>query len=565
MMRTRGLRIANVAPGAAAREGGTRMNGKTLSEWAGAVLCAGFDGEQMDGHAEHLIDRLRVQNVILFGRNIASFAQVRALTKQLQAFAQESGHDLPLLICADQENGIVRRFADDVPGLPGNMALGATGDAELAQASGLITGRLLRAAGIQMDLAPVLDVNNNPDNPVIGVRSFGEDPDAVATLGVAFARGLEQAGVIACGKHFPGHGDTVSDSHLSLPLIAHGVERLQAVELAPFRAAIAAGIEAIMTAHVVFPAVAGNTDPATLSEAVLTELLRTRLAFPGVIMTDCLEMRAISDTVGVGRGAVLALRAGADLVLVSHQLERQEEALSAIVAAVESGELPFERLREAAERVWALKRRRLQEPPQETSQDDVDRIVAQAGQLQRQIAARAVTVLRNDQGALPIGNWEIPPQRIVLLRDQIHPQMMAAGASARTEVLQDELMRVLPDAMVKLYEIDVKGYGVDAAIAASQAADLVVVSVNGLGNPRFLQVIRDITAAVRRPIAVIAVRSPYDLREPLFQDMPTQLATYEETPWMLRAAVHAIVYGGADGHIPISISSRLPRGSGQRL
>ena len=541
------------------------MNGKTLSEWAGAVLCAGFDGEQMDGHAEHLIDRLRVQNVILFGRNIASFAQVRALTKQLQAFAQESGHDLPLLICADQENGIVRRFADDVPGLPGNMALGATDDAELAHASGLITGRLLRAAGIQMDLAPVLDVNNNPDNPVIGVRSFGEDPAAVATLGVAFARGLEQAGVIACGKHFPGHGDTVSDSHLALPLIAHGLERLEAVELAPFRAAISAGVEAIMTAHVVFPAVAGNTDPATLSEAVLTELLRTRLAFPGVIMTDCLEMRAISDTVGVGRGAVLALRAGADLVLVSHQLERQEEALSAIVVAVESGELPFERLREAAERVWALKRRRLQEPAQELPLDHVHRIVAQAGQLQRQIAASAVTVLRNDQGALPIRNWEIPPQRIVLLRDQIHPQMMAAGASSRTEVLQDELMRVLPDAMVKLYEIDVKGYGVDAAVAASQAADLVVVSVNGLGNPRFLQVIRDITAAVRRPIAVIAVRSPYDLREPLFQDMPTQLVIYEETPWMLRAAVHAIVHGGADGHIPVSISSRLPRGSGQRL
>lgn len=529
-----------------------------LREWAGAVLCAGFDGQQMDGHAKQLIDRLRVQNIILFSRNITSFAQVRALTEQLQAFAQSSGHDLPLLVCADQENGIVRRFSDDFPGLPGNMALGAIGDEATAQAAGQVTGRLLRAAGIQMDLAPVLDVNNNPDNPVIGVRSFGEDPAAVAALGVAFARGLAEAGVIACGKHFPGHGDTVADSHLDLPLIAHGLERLQAVELAPFQAAIAAGVEALMTAHVVFPAVAGNADPATLSAAVVTDLLRKRLGFSGVIMTDCLEMRAISDTVGVGRGAVLALRAGADLVLVSHRLDKQEEALAAIMAAASSGELPVERLREAAERVWTLKRRRLQAQPQ----DDVGTVFREAAQLQRRISAKAVTVLRNDRGTLPLRAWETAPQRIVLLRDQASPRMIAADESARNQALRDELTALLPDATVSLDEIGADGYGADAALAASQAADLVIVTVNGLANPHFLQTIRDVTAAARQPVIVIAVRSPYDLRAPLFQDMPTLLTTYEETTWMMRAAAHVLVHGGADARIPVSISSHFKRGSG---
>ncbi len=554
------------------------MTDQDLRAWAGAVLCAGFDGEQAGKHAEDLIERLRVQNVILFRRNISSFAQVRALTEQLQAFAQECGHDLPLLICADQENGIVRRFSDDVPGLPGNMAIGAVGDADTAQAAGLITGRLLRAAGIHMDLAPVLDVNNNPDNPVIGVRSFGEDPAAVAALGVAFARGLAQGGAIACGKHFPGHGDTVADSHLALPLVAHGLERLRAVELVPFQAAIAAGVEAVMTAHVVFPA-AGGTDPATLSEAVLTGLLRTQLAFSGVIMTDCLEMRAISDTVGVGRGAVLALCAGADLVLVSHSLDKQEEALAAIVAAAESGELPPERLREAAQRVRALKRRRLpelthgsphkllqgslQRPSQGLPQEGVARLFEEAAQLQHQIAARAVTVLRNDQGVLPLVAWETPPQRVALLCDRLRPQMMAAGASSGNQIFQEELMRVLPAATVSLYEIDVEGRGIDVAVAASQAADLIIVSVNGLGNPHFLQAIQSITAAARQPVAAIAVQSPYDLRAAPFCDMPTQLVTYEETPWMMRAAVDVIVHGGANGRIPVSISARLPRGSGQ--
>ncbi|MHB1629780.1 MAG: beta-N-acetylhexosaminidase [Bacilli bacterium] len=568
------------------------MTDQDFRAWAGAVLCAGFDGEQMGRHAEDLIGRLRVQNVILFGRNISSFAQVRALTEQLQAFAQACGHDLPLLICADQENGIVRRFADDVPGLPGNMAIGAAGDADMAQAVGLITGRLLRAAGIHMDLAPVLDVNNNPDNPVIGVRSFGEDPAAAAALGVAFARGLAQAGVIACGKHFPGHGDTVADSHLALPLVAHGLERLRAVELVPFQAAIAAGVEALMTAHVVFPA-AGGADPATLSEAVLTGLLRTELAFSGVIMTDCLEMRAISDTVGVGRGAVRALCAGADLVLVSHHLQRQEEALAAIVAAAESGELPPERLREAAQRVRALRRRRLrlrgpsqessqglpqessqessqglpqglpQRPSQESSQEGVARLLAEAARLQRQIAAMAVTVLRNDQGVLPLVAWKTPPQRIVLLCDRLRPRMMAAGASSGNQVLQEELMRVLPAATVSLCEIDVEGRGIDAAVAACQAADLIIVSVNGLGNPHFLQAIRGITVAARQPVAAIAAQSPYDLRAAPFCDMATQLAVYEETPWMMRAAADAIIHGGANGRAPVSISARLPRGSGQ--
>ncbi|MHB1684657.1 MAG: hypothetical protein ACYCYO_17835, partial [Bacilli bacterium] len=186
----------------------------------------------------------------------------------------------------------------------------------------------------------------------------------------------------------------------------------------------------------------------------------------------------------------------------------------------------------------------------------------EAAQLQRRISAKAVTVLRNDRGTLPLQNWETAPQRIVLLRDQASPRMIAANESARNQVLRDELTALLPNVAVSLDEIGADGYGADAALAASQTADLVIVTVNGLANPHFMQTIRDVTAAARQPVVVIAVRSPYDLRAPLFQDMPTLLTTYEETPWMMRAAAHVLVHGGADARIPVSISSHFKPGSG---
>ena len=227
------------------------MHESLIRNLVGEIVVAGFTGLEVNDHALHLLATHQVRNVILFSRNVAAKAQLQRLTADLQALAQRSGADLPLIICTDQENGIVRRVAPDMPGLPGNMAVAATGRSEWAREIGKATAAQLRSVGVNMNLAPVLDVNNNPHNPVIGVRSYGEDPQRVAELGVKMTRGLQESGVIACGKHFPGHGDTQVDSHLGLPVISHPESRLEAVELAPFRAAIQAGIDVLMTAHVV--------------------------------------------------------------------------------------------------------------------------------------------------------------------------------------------------------------------------------------------------------------------------------------------------------------------------
>ncbi|MCY0864480.1 MAG: beta-N-acetylhexosaminidase, partial [Sulfobacillus sp.] len=325
--------------------------------WAGQVLMAGFDGTEPNQAIRDLIQSHHVGNIILFSRNVANARQLRSLTAGLQELAREAGQPWPLLIATDQENGMVRRLPPDIPGLPGNMALAATGDPALVQEVGMVTGQLLRAVGINMDLAPVLDVNNNPDNPVIGVRSYGDRADRVARFGAAMIRGLEAGGVLACGKHFPGHGDTVVDSHRALPEIPHDWERLRQVELPPFIHAMQNGLDAVMTAHIVFRAV--DSRPATLSEPILTGWLRKSFGFNGVILTDCLEMDAIQKTVGAAQGAVDALKAGADIVLVSHSRQQQLAALNAIVAAVASGELPQSRLQDAARRVQTMKSRRL--------------------------------------------------------------------------------------------------------------------------------------------------------------------------------------------------------------
>jgi beta-N-acetylhexosaminidase len=302
----------------------------TLEEKVGQLLTIGFPSPSLSQDDIEVLNTISPGGVIYFSRNIESPSQVRNLSETLQKLSP-----VPLLICTDQEGGTVMRIVNGVTVFPGNMALGATRSTAMAYQAGKITGEELYMLGINMNLAPCLDVNNNPKNPVIGLRSFGEDPELVADLGSAFALGLQDASVIATGKHFPGHGDTEIDSHHLLPVINHDRNRLEAVEFAPFKKAIAQGIGAIMTAHIAFPALEGNTEvPATLSRKVLTDLLRNELGFDGLIVTDCMEMKAIKDTFGTAEGAILAVQAGADIILVSHTRSVQLEVYNALLAAV---------------------------------------------------------------------------------------------------------------------------------------------------------------------------------------------------------------------------------------
>lgn len=320
----------------------------TLREACARLLVVGFPGRQPDPDLTALVED-GVAGVILFGRNLGEPGETAALVRGLKTLAAR-----PFLVSVDQEGGRVARFrGEPFTRIPPMRTVGQRGDARLARRVGQLLAFELRALGIDWDFAPVLDVDTNPANPVIGDRSFARDPEDVARLAVALAEGLEAGGVASCGKHFPGHGDTLQDSHTTLPVLSHGLERLRAVELVPFGAYSRARLAAVMTAHIRFPAL-GEDLPATLSPRVMQGLLRDELGFRGVAVSDDLEMKAITDP---AEAAVEAVRAGVDLLLVCHHAQVQWRVLDALVEAIERGHLTEQRLREAHARIDFLTRR----------------------------------------------------------------------------------------------------------------------------------------------------------------------------------------------------------------
>lgn len=332
------------------------------------------------------VRRGQMGGVILFARNLPTLASALEIRRALDACG---GRDL--LVSIDEEGGWVSRLPPPWPRLPAAMALGAAAAArpEAVRDYALRLGLALRALGITQDYAPVLDVNTAPDNPIIGSRAFGDRPEQVGRLGSAFAAGLEAAGVIATGKHFPGHGATRVDSHRDLPVLDFDLARLEAVELVPFAQAAAAGMSAVMTAHVALPNLAEAPDlPATLSKRVLTDLVRQRMGFDGLVVTDCMEMQGVTRTCPTPEAAVLAIVAGADQVLVSHTAALQVETLAALERAVVDGALSPARVFEASGRVRRLRARIAALPPA----PPLDAALAALAQSADRLAAQSVYV-----------------------------------------------------------------------------------------------------------------------------------------------------------------------------
>jgi beta-N-acetylhexosaminidase len=321
-----------------------------LERQAAGLFTVGFHGKAMTDDLKGLLRR-GVGGVIFFARNVGSAAEVLALTRDIKNTA-----DRPVLLSVDQEGGQVARLREGFTELPPMRAVGATGSAALARDLGRLLGRELRAVGFDLNFAPVLDIDTNPNNPVIAARSFGRTPSLVAELGVALATGLQELGVAACGKHFPGHGDTSQDSHLELPTLPHTLERLERVELLPFAAAAKAGIASFMTAHVIFQAVDPRY-PATMSWAVLTGILRQKLGYDGMVVTDDIEMKAIADNYGIEELVLRGLSAGVDHFLCCHTAALAHRAIDAVVAAVEAGKLDRQVLNEATRRFAAVRER----------------------------------------------------------------------------------------------------------------------------------------------------------------------------------------------------------------
>jgi beta-N-acetylhexosaminidase len=325
-----------------------------LFGWQGAVAA---ESQSVNEHARALIEDAAVGGIILMGRNVDTPAQVKALTTDLQARNGAYGRP-PLFIAVDQEGGRVNRLnPPHFSRQPGSGEIGAGGNPEAAQGAAVAIARELRTVGINWNFAPVLDVNNNPLNPVIGDRSYGDDPALVAAMGVAAVKGYQdECGLLACGKHFPGHGDTTVDSHLGLPVVEHGLARLESVELVPFRAAIAAGLVAIMTAHIVFKQIDPDR-PATLSPAIVTGLLRREMGFDGLIITDCLEMKGVTQHCDASEAAVRAVLAGADILLCCHTWTTQAAIRTALQGAVASGRISAARIDESLGRIARAKER----------------------------------------------------------------------------------------------------------------------------------------------------------------------------------------------------------------
>jgi len=324
----------------------------------GQLLIAGFDGTQVPAELRSLAREFSLGGVILFARNVEEPEQVAELAFDASRIVP----DIPLWVSIDQEGGRVARLKRPFTEWPPMAALGRCGDVALAERFARALASELKAVGVTLDYAPVLDVLTNPKNPVIGDRALAETAATVATLGATIVRTLQGEGIAACGKHFPGHGDTSTDSHHELPLVEHPPERLRATEFVPFKAAIEAGVATIMTAHVHVPSL-DEARPATLSGRVVTGILRRELGYEGVILSDDLEMKAIANQYAVPEAAVMAIEAGCDGALIcSGAHDVQAAALEALVHAVEAGRLPWSRVEDALTRQRRAKERFLAAP-----------------------------------------------------------------------------------------------------------------------------------------------------------------------------------------------------------
>lgn len=521
--------------------------GLSLEQQVGQKLLLSFEGKQApSADILQAIQEQRLAGVTLFRPfNVEDAQQLRSLNDQLQQAAQRANLP-PLLIGVDQEGGQLMAVGFGTP-LPGNMALGATDSPELARQAGEVLGCELAALGINLEYAPVCDININPSNPVVGVRSFGEVPEQVAKLASALLQGVQSQGVAATVKHFPGHGDTASDSHHGTPVVPHSLERLHQVEFIPFKAAIQAGVRAVMTAHLAVPAVDSITDlPATLSSAILSGILRQELGFEGVIITDAMDMHAIRQGSAAYLDAVCAVQAGADLALLT-QFTDQAGIYHSLVQAVQRGLISQERLESSTRRVLSLKNWLAGQ-----KQPDLSMIqCAKHRQIAKDIAERSVTLVRDEHGVLP---WRpVPGQKISVVvpkpsdltpadtSSYIHPDL--AGALRRRGVeVEEVILSINPDAQ----EIS------QVLQAVEESALVIIGTINACAHAGQASLVQAVLERGQTCVAA-ALRLPYDLA--YFPQAPVFLCTYSILEPAMEALADALL-----GEIPCtgSLPVRIP-------
>ncbi len=549
------------------------LGAMSLEQKVGQLFVTGFRGRSAadDPNLRRFLTEGRFGGIILFDANVESPAQVARLVAQAQAMARGVEGGVPLLVAVDQEGGSVARLVAGATVFPGAMALGAIYAADAAAGvraayeAARWTARELRAVGVNLNLAPVADVNSDPRNPVIGARSFGEDPGLVARLVQAFVRGTQDEGVLATAKHFPGHGDTAVDSHLALPAIPHARRRLEAVELVPFRAAIEAGVAAVMSGHITFPALEPEPGlPATLSRRIMTGLLREELGFGGLAVTDAMEMRAITDHLGRYDAAWRAVAAGADLVLFAGDADLVWGSYRRALEAVRAGELPLARVEEAAGRVLGAKFRlglfEVVPDPEAAAARAREAVgTVEARRAAETMYRQSVTLVRDDRGLVPLAPQ--PGQKVLVVAPAVTALAEPDPATGHRSSLAAAVTAHHPGTREYVYPSAAPREHRDAVRALAAQVDVVVVATcNAHLNPDQAALVRELLAT-GRPVAVIALGDPYDLLA--FEAAPLYLVTYGHRPAAVAAAVD-VLFGAepARGRLPVSLPGLAPAGHG---
>ena len=501
----------------------------------GQKLVTGLPGTEITEEFRHLVREYKVGNVILFQRNVESARQLRRLCDEIRELIQnETG--LPAFITIDQEGGMINRLCAPMALIPGAMALAATDDPQNAYDAGFLCGKELKRCGVNFNLSPVMDVNNNPQNPIIGARSYGDAPASVARFGCEMVRGLQDAGVYACLKHFPGHGDTAVDSHLGLPCIDKSMDELRQCELIPFSEGIRAGVRGVMTTHILFPQIEKSGVPATMSRTILQGILRDELGFNGLILSDCMMMQAISKHYGTVPGACAAAKAGVDLIFICHDNALTAEACEAI-----DKELPEEELIASFERIQSAKTAlpRSGPEPLEGNEEYLRRV--------RVMCEDSITRADQLPGPLPeLGQ---------------NPLFVGCKSMGKALVFNQEAdFAYLPDLLKNRLGGDALNLSneptsEDCARALSLLpghSAVVVSTFNAHLHKEQQALLEAIRGAAEVPVLIAALRDPYDLTG--WTEKAYCLAAYDYTPDSLRA-VCRVLAGEIEprGKLPIRI------------
>jgi beta-N-acetylhexosaminidase len=524
----------------------------------GQKLLLAFDGKEASAEIVSALKNYKPGGLTLYRHaDIENPAQVRALTDSLQQIARENNQP-PLIIATDQEGGQLTAVDEGTTPLPGNMALGAVNSVELARKAGAVLGRELAAMGVNADYAPVCDVNINPQNPVIGVRSFGEDPEKVGRLAGAMIEGIQSEGVAATAKHFPGHGDTDSDSHEGLFFLPQDLARFRKVEFPPFLAAVNSGVKMMMTAHLALPAVDGpEAPPATLSANILQGLLREDLGFDGVIVTDALDMKAISQVVPMGDAALRASAAGADLLMLSASQLDQRDVFEQMVTSSQNGNLSSNSTAESLKRIAVLKNWISQQP-----QPGLEVVGCQEHQsVAKEIAERSVTIVRNDDRLLPLSLSSDQKVAVVFPKPEdltpadtssyVNLDLAAAVRSFHPHVDQYIISYSPTEAEIAAIRDRLHGYDL-----------LILGTLNAFSSPDQALFVRQVLK-LGIPTIVVALRLPYDLIA--FPEARTYVCTYSILKPSISALVRAM-FGEIEfeGQLPVSIPGMYDEGFSAR-